>query len=124
MALSQTVLVADDDQDILNLIAWALREAGYDVMTAADGLSALRTTVSDRPDLLILDRGMPGLEGDQVLRILQARGDAPPVIFLSARTSASDRGAGLRMGAEDYMIKPFDIFELVARVQNAFRRQG
>lgn len=119
-----TVLVADDDEDILQLVDWALRDAGYDVMTATDGLQALRSTVADKPDLLVLDLGMPGLEGDQVLRILHARGDAPPIIFLSARASASDRGEGLRMGAADYMIKPFDISELVARVQNALRRHG
>jgi DNA-binding response OmpR family regulator len=124
MSLKPTVLVADDDADIVSLVAWALRDAGYEVITTSNGLQALRTTVSDRPDLLILDLGMPGLEGDQVLRILQAKGDAPPVIFLTARASASDRGDGMRMGAADYMIKPFDVSELIARVQNALRRQG
>jgi two-component system OmpR family response regulator len=124
MSLHQTVLVADDDEDIVHLVAWALRDAGYDVVATTDGLEALRTTVRDRPDLLVLDLGMPALEGDQVLRILHARGDAPPIIFLTARASAEDRAEGLRMGAADYMIKPFDVTELVARVQNALRRQG
>jgi DNA-binding response OmpR family regulator len=124
MSSQPTVLVADDDEDILNLVAWALRDAGYHVIATTDGLQALRTSVAEAPDLLVLDMGMPALEGDQVLRILQAKGDAPPVIFLTAHASAEDRAEGLRMGAADYMIKPFDVTELVARVQNALRRQG
>ena len=124
MSTSTTVLVADDDEDILNLVAWALRDEGFSVTATSDGLEALRETVRESPDLLILDLGMPALEGDQVLRILHARGDAPPIIFLTARASAEDRADGLRQGAADYMIKPFDVTELVARVHNALRRQG
>ena len=124
MSVPQTVLVADDEEDIRSLVAWALRDAGYEVAAHADGLSALRAAVRDEPDLLVLDLGMPGLEGDQVLRILRAKADPPPIIFLTARASAADRAEGLTMGAADYMIKPFDVAELVARVQNALQRQG
>ena len=124
MSLHPTVLVADDEEDIVNLVAWALRDAGSTVITTTNGLEALRTTIAERPDLLILDLGMPALEGDQVLRILTARGDAPPIIFLTARADAADRAEGLRQGAADYMIKPFDVAELLARVQNALARQG
>ena len=124
MSVQPTVLVADDEEDIVNLVAWALRDAGYSVITTTNGLEALRTTIAERPDLLILDLGMPALEGDQVLRILTARGDAPPIIFLTARADAADRAEGLRQGAADYMIKPFDVAELLARVQNALARQG
>ena len=124
MGAPQTVLVADDDEDILQLIALGLRRAGYKVATHTDGLSALRATVSERPDLLVLDIGMPALEGDQVLRILQARGEPPPVIFLSARAGAADRAAGLRLGAADYMIKPFEISELLVRVEHVLGRDG
>lgn len=120
------ILVADDDKDIVSLVAWALQDAGYATVQAVDGLEALRMTVQQDPDLLVLDLGMPGLEGDAVLRILKARGEdtAPPVIFLTAKASANDRAKGLTMGAADYMIKPFDVAELVARVGNALRRQG
>ena len=124
MSDSQTVLVADDDEDIVELVAWALQDAGYRVITTTDGLAALRTAVRDTPDLMVLDLGMPALEGDQVLRILQAKGDPPPIIFLTARASAEDRAKGMSLGAADYMIKPFDVSELVARVHNALRRHG
>ena len=120
------ILVPDDDKDIVSLVAWALQDAGYAIVQASSGLEALRMTVQQDPDLLVLDLGMPGLEGDAVLRILKARGEdtAPPVIFLTARGSATDRAKGLTMGAADYMIKPFDVAELVARVGNGLRRQG
>lgn len=126
MSQRPKILVADDDQDIVSLVAWALEDAGYATVQAGDGLEALRMTVQQEPDLLVLDLGMPGLEGDAVFRILKARGaeSAPPVIFLTAKASADDRAKGLTMGAADYMIKPFDVAELVARVGNALRRQG
>jgi DNA-binding response OmpR family regulator len=124
MGASRTVLVADDDKDILDLVSWALREEGYDVVTEQNGIDALRTTFRREPDLVILDLGMPGLEGDQVLRIVHAKGDPPPILFLTARASAEDRAKGMALGAADYMIKPFDVPELVARVHNALRRTG
>lgn len=126
MSTRPKILVADDDRDIVTLVAWALQDAGYATVEAQDGLEALRMTVQQDPDLLVLDLGMPGLEGDAVFRILRARGaeTAPPVIFLTAKASAKDRAAGLTMGAADYMIKPFDVAELVARVGNTLARSG
>jgi DNA-binding response OmpR family regulator len=116
------VLVADDDDDIRLLVALRLRRSGFDVVEAADGLEALKSVVANEPDLVVLDVSMPGLDGGAVLRILNARERSPRVLFLSARASVDDRIAGLELGAVDYLVKPFDGAELVARVRAALRR--
>jgi two-component system response regulator MprA len=124
--MSPTILVADDDADILSFVAPSLERAGFQVREARDGLEALRLIVNSPPDLAILDIGMPGLDGRAVLRILKNQGpDAPPVIFLTARALRSDRVAGLDAGAVDYVVKPFDMDELIARARVALRtRRG
>jgi DNA-binding response OmpR family regulator len=124
--MNPTILVADDDADILSFVVPSLERAGFQVQEAHDGLQALRLIVKAPPDLAILDIGMPGLDGHAVLRILQSQGpDAPPVIFLTARALRSDRVAGLDAGAVDYVVKPFDMDELIARAKVALRtRRG
>ncbi|MGH2371391.1 MAG: diguanylate cyclase, partial [Chloroflexota bacterium] len=116
------ILVADDDPDIRRLVARMLRVAGYAVSTAADGEDALRLARLDPPDLVMLDVSMPGYDGFSVCRSLQEDGrNAPPVIFLTALGSSGDRVEGLDAGAVDYVVKPYDRAELLARVRAALR---
>ena len=116
-----TILVADDDRDIRALLSHRLRRLGYQTIEASDGLQALKLAVAEpRPDLLVLDIGMPGLDGHALLRIVQAQGEeAPPVIFLTARTAPEDRSLGLALGAADYVVKPYLFEELLIRLRRA-----
>ncbi len=118
-----TILVADDDEHILELVSLYLRRAGYQVVTARDGDEALAREKDHRPDLLILDVMMPGPDGLQVARALRQKGDVP-IVLLTARGSDVDKIAGLRLGADDYVTKPFNPDELVARVEAVLRRAG
>jgi two-component system, OmpR family, response regulator MprA len=111
------ILVADDDDDILSFVVPELRAEGYEVRTARDGVQALRMLVRRTFDLAILDVSMPGLEGPGVARILKAKGVTAPVMFVSARVRPADRALGLEAGAVDYVIKPFETAELLARVR-------
>jgi two-component system, OmpR family, response regulator ResD len=115
------VLVADDDEHILELVGRYLTRAGFEVETAADGDETMRRIRERRPDLVVLDVLMPGPDGFEICRRLGPRPDLP-IIFLTARTSEIDRVAGLRMGADDYVTKPFNPNELVARVESVLRR--
>jgi DNA-binding response OmpR family regulator len=117
------VLVADDDAHIVELVALYLRRGGYRVEPAYDGSEAIRKARELKPDLLVLDIMMPGEDGLQVCRALSRPGGVP-IIFLTARTSDVDKIAGLRLGADDYVTKPFNPHELVARVDAVLRRSG
>ena len=115
------VLVADDDAHIVELVAMYLQRSGYRVEPAYDGSEALRKARELKPDLLVLDIMMPGEDGLQICRALSRPGSVP-IIFLTARTSDVDKIAGLRLGADDYVTKPFNPHELVARVDAVLRR--
>ena len=115
------VLVADDDEHIVELVSVYLRRGGYRVESAHDGDDTLRKIRDLKPDLLILDIMMPGPDGLQIMRSLGRKGTLP-VIFLTARTSDVDKVFGLRLGADDYVVKPFNPEELVARVDAVLRR--
>ena len=116
------VLVADDDPDIRSFVAPSLRIAHMHVIEARDGLEALRAVNAHHPAVVVLDIGMPGLDGKAVLRVLKGMGaDAPFVIFLTASGMPKDRVEGLRLGAVDYIVKPFNTEELIARVWAAVR---
>ena len=115
------ILVADDDANICDLVRMYLQKAGYEVVTARDGDEAQRQLRTNTFDLAILDIMMPGPDGLQIVRTLRRRSELP-VIFLSARTSDIDKVAGLQFGADDYVTKPFNPAELVARVQSVLRR--
>ncbi len=115
------ILVADDDEHIVELVALYLRRAGHPVETAFDGDEALRKARELKPRLLVLDIMMPGPDGLQICRTLGRKGDIP-IILLTARTSDIDKIAGLRLGADDYVTKPFNPDELVARVEAVLRR--
>jgi len=115
------ILVADDDGNIVDLVRMYLQKAGYEVVTARDGDEAQRHLRTNTFDLAVLDIMMPGPDGLQIVRTLRRRSELP-VIFLSARTSDIDKVAGLQFGADDYVTKPFNPAELVARVQSVLRR--
>ncbi len=116
------VLVVDDDPDIATLVAHRLRRAGYRTTVANDGLNALRAIGDEQPDLVLLDITMPNLDGKAVARILQNAGAAAPsLIFLTAHGTVDDRVDGVHLGAVDYITKPFDAADLVARVETALR---
>lgn len=117
----ETILVIDDEQSILDLISAYLRREGYRVLTAQDGISGLKLAQSGRPDIVILDIMLPGMDGIDVLRELR-RTSSTYVIMLSAKTEETDRIVGLTLGADDYVTKPFSPRELVARVKAALRR--
>lgn len=113
-----TILVADDDRDILDLVAFKLSAAGHELITATDGATALTEARRAVPDLVVLDVGMPGMSGLDVCRELRADAvtNAIPVILLTARGKESEVEAGLSLGANDYLVKPFSPRELQSRV--------
>ena len=116
------VLVADDDPDILSFVAPSLEDAGMEVIVAYNGLETLRGVTEHQPEVVVLDIGMPALDGKAVLRILQKLGPkAPLVLFLTAHALPENRVEGLELGAVDYVVKPFDTGELIARVAAAVR---
>jgi diguanylate cyclase (GGDEF)-like protein len=122
--MANRVLVADDDPSTRALIDVALQDAGYDCVLAADGKAALEKARTTRPDLVLLDVGMPLMTGDEVHRELRRdpRTRYIPVVFVTAKGATADLAARLRNGADDFVAKPFDIDELVARIASALRR--
>ena len=118
------VLVVDDEDNVTHLVSSALRFDGFETVTADSGPSALAAVAASDPDLIVLDVMMPGMDGQGVLQSLRSAGSQVPVIFLTARDAASDRINGLRSGADDYVVKPFSIEELLARVHAVLRRSA
>ena len=118
------VLVVDDDRRLRDMLRRALASAGYDVDTAEDGGHALAAISGRAFDLVVLDVLMPGVDGFGVARRMRQRGDPTPVLMLTAKDAIGDRVAGLDAGADDYLVKPFSIDELLARVRALMRRAG
>ena len=116
-----TILVVDDEPQIVRIVRDYLQHGGYAVLVASDGPSALRTARTGRPDLVVLDLGLPGLNGLDIARALRRDGDVP-IIMLTARSDESDKLVGLELGADDYMTKPFSPKELMARIRSVLRR--
>jgi two-component system OmpR family response regulator len=119
-----TVLVVDDDEFIRDLTSSALRIAGFATTMASSGLDALACIERQRPALVVLDVGLPGVDGFEVCRRLRAGGDQTPVVFLTARDADEDKISGFTKGGDDYLTKPFSLEELVARVRAVLRRTG
>jgi len=117
-------LVVDDEPSLGELIQMALRYEGWQVETATDGASALAKARGFRPDVVVLDIMMPGLDGLEVLRRLRAQGDDVAVLFLTAKDAVADRVVGLTAGGDDYVTKPFSLEEVVARLRALLRRSG
>jgi two-component system, OmpR family, response regulator len=118
------VLVVDDEATLSDLLQMALRYEGWDVRTAADGLSAVRAARDFTPDAVVLDIMLPDLDGLEVLKRLRASAPEVPVLFLTAKDAVEDRVAGLTAGGDDYVTKPFSLEELVARLRGLLRRAG
>ncbi len=116
------VLVVEDDAEIADVLRRTLRQEGHEVRSAADGLAALEAAEDFVPDLVILDLGLPRLDGVEVCRRLRAESDAP-ILILTARTQTDDRVEGLDSGADDYLVKPFERQELLARMRALMRRR-
>jgi two-component system OmpR family response regulator len=115
------ILVVDDDPNLRGLVGLALERAGFTVVTAADGQVALMQAAREAPDLIVLDQGLPEVDGLEVCRRIRARSEVP-IIFLTARDDELDRILGLELGADDYVTKPFSPRELVARVKAILKR--
>ncbi|MFC3964433.1 response regulator transcription factor [Nocardia jiangsuensis] len=120
---SPTVLVVDDDEDVLASVERGLRLSGFQVLVARDGAVALRSVSEHTPDAIVLDMNMPVLDGAGVVTALRAMGNEVPICVLSARASVDDRISGLESGADDYLVKPFVLAELVARIRALLRRR-
>ena len=119
-----TVLVVEDRREVLEVLQRTLSDNGYRVLTAADGDTALATALDSHPDLIILDIGLPRRNGFIVSRELRARAFQSPILMLTARDTVSDKVTGLDAGADDYLSKPFDYDELLARVRALLRRSS
>lgn len=119
---SPRILIVDDDVRVLASVARGLRMSGFEVETAADGAAALRHIGTDAPQAMVLDLNMPNLDGVQVVTALRSLGNDIPICVLSARSEVTDRIDALEAGADDYLTKPFDLGELVARLRAMLRR--
>ena len=119
----QRVMIADDDRAIRESLARALELEGYEVVGVADGVESLTLVRRETFDALVLDVMMPGVDGLAVCRVLRGDGDRTPVLMLTARQETADRVAGLDAGADDYLAKPFELDELLARLRALLRRR-
>jgi DNA-binding response OmpR family regulator len=116
------VLIVEDDVDIADVLRRSLRNEGYEVRTSADGIEALDVAAGFVPDVVVLDLGLPGMDGVEVCRRLRSDGDVP-ILMLTARSETEDRVTGLDSGADDYLVKPFERKELLARIRALLRRR-
>ena len=120
--MSGRVLVAEDDRAVRESVERALSYEGYDVLTAPDGTEAIQRVLNDKPDAIVLDVMMPHVDGLEVARRLRNVGVRTPILMVTARAEISDRVAGLDAGADDYLVKPFALEELLARIRALLRR--
>lgn len=116
------ILAVDDEKPITELLKLTLNRSGYQCVCAYDGIQAANLIEKETFDLILLDIMLPGIDGFELMDYIQSTGI--PVIFLTAKSAVADRVKGLRMGAEDYIVKPFDVLELLARVDGVLRRHG
>jgi len=120
--IKRRILVVDDEDNLRTMLVAALKFEGYEVSAASDGREGLVSVKESKPDLIVLDVMMPELDGFGMLKRLRESGDRTPVVFLTARDTSADAIAGLGLGADDYLSKPFSLEELVARVEAVMRR--
>lgn len=124
MEEKKTVLIVEDEKAMADMIRFNLEAKGYATLTAYDGAAGLQMALEESPDLILLDVMLPKLLGFEVCRQLRERGEAVPIIILTAREEEDDKVKGLELGADDYMTKPFSVRELLARVQANIRRRA
>lgn len=122
--MADTVLVVEDETDVVDLLRYNLTKAGFTVLIANDGLQGLEIARKNRPDIMVLDLMLPGMDGKAVCKALKKDSDTEslPIVMLTAKSEPSERVAGLELGADDYVTKPFSPRELVLRVQALLRR--
>jgi two-component system OmpR family response regulator len=120
----ERLLLVDDEENLRSMLEAALRHVGFEVHPAASGREALDTVGTVRPDLIVLDVMLPDLDGFEVCRRLRTEGSRTPVLFLTARDGTDDKVRGLTLGGDDYLVKPFSLEELVARINAVLRRSG
>jgi two-component system, OmpR family, response regulator len=120
----ERLLLVDDEENLRSMLEAALRHNGFDVVPVDNGRAALASAKADAPDLIVLDVMLPDLDGFEVCRRLRTEGSRTPVLFLTARDGTEDKVRGLTLGGDDYLVKPFSLEELVARVQAVLRRTG
>ncbi|MFE3887105.1 response regulator transcription factor [Streptomyces lydicus] len=120
--MTHSVLLAEDDRPIRTALERALTLEGYQVIAVSDGIQALAAAHRERPDVILLDVMMPGIDGLQVCQVLRAEQDRTPILMLTARVETADRIAGLDAGADDYVVKPFEVEEVFARLRALLRR--
>lgn len=120
----ERLLLVDDEDNLRSMLEAALRHSGFEVHPVANGRDALAAVPEVNPDLIVLDVMLPDLDGFAVCQRLRTAGDRTPVLFLTARDATEDKVRGLTMGGDDYLVKPFSLDELVARIQAVLRRTG
>jgi two-component system OmpR family response regulator len=120
--MSPTLLLVDDEDNLRSMLEAALRHTGFDVHPVANGRDALEAAARLRPDLIVLDVMLPDLDGFEVCRRLRSDGIRMPVVFLTAKDGTEDKVRGLTLGGDDYLVKPFSLEELVARIRSVLRR--
>ena len=120
----ETLLLVDDEENLRSMLQAALRHEGFEVHPAANGRDALAAVATVKPDLIVLDVMLPDLDGFEVCNRLRREGSKTPVLFLTARDGTEDKVRGLTMGGDDYLVKPFSLDELVARIGAVLRRSG
>ncbi len=118
------ILLIEDEEGIVNFVRRGLEAAGHQVLVASDGIDGLTMALSDEVELVVLDLGLPGIPGEEVLRRLRQRRPTVPVIVLTAKDAVADRVANLEAGADDYVVKPFSFSELLARIRARLRTAG
>lgn len=126
MMAEEKILIVDDEANIRELIGFNLKNEGYNIITAGDGITALKTIREEKPSLILLDLMLPGLNGFEVCKEVRKDKElsSTPIIILSAKDAEFDKVLGLELGADDYITKPFSVRELVARVKAVIRRTG
>ena len=120
--MGKTVLIVEDEQNIVDILAFNLSRDGYDTMEAYDGVTGLQLALEHNPDLILLDLMLPGMNGFEVCRKVRESGSSTPILMLTAREEEADKVMGLELGADDYITKPFSMRELLARVKANIRR--
>ena len=120
--MGKTVLIVEDEQNIVDILAFNLSRDGYDTIEAYDGVTGLQLALENNPDLILLDLMLPGMNGFEVCRKIRETGSSIPILMLTAREEEADKVMGLELGADDYITKPFSMRELLARVKANIRR--